>query len=152
AIALENAAARRDDEHARQVGHALVPVEGLLGQERRAMLDPGQDRAPVAALEAEGEMRALARRPRAALARLILVGGQLAGVAERRHARAGPAGLTSRSKSTPWRTSSTRAGMPSPVLQLVNTNGRAPRISRESSSMTARLAPTYGARSVLLMT
>ena len=35
---------------------------------------------------------------------------------------------------------------------LVNWNGRSPRIFFESRSMTSRLAPTYGARSILLMT
>src|SRR6266700_4107708 len=43
--------------------------------------------------------------------------------------------------STPWR-----------VFRLVKTNGFAPRIILESRSITIRSAPTYGARSVLLIT
>ena len=41
---------------------------------------------------------------------------------------------------------------PSPSLRLVKTKGRKPRMRRASRSMTSRLAPTSGARSILLMT
>lgn len=41
---------------------------------------------------------------------------------------------------------------PSPCLARTKTKGRSPRIFRESRSMTLRLAPTGGARSVLSMT
>ena len=41
---------------------------------------------------------------------------------------------------------------PCPVFRLLNRKGRAPRIFRASRSITSRLAPTWGARSILLMT
>jgi hypothetical protein len=41
---------------------------------------------------------------------------------------------------------------PTPVLRFENTNGRLPRIFRASRSITSSDAPTYGARSILLMT
>src|SRR5437773_9317696 len=41
---------------------------------------------------------------------------------------------------------------PDPVFKFVKTNGRSPRIVRESRAMIQRSAPTCGARSVLLMT
>src|SRR5678815_3159910 len=44
------------------------------------------------------------------------------------------------------------ASTPSCFLRFVKTYGREPRIMRESRSMTARSAPTKGARSVLLIT
>src|SRR5438876_4759262 len=46
----------------------------------------------------------------------------------------------------------TTSSTPARVFRLVNTNGFLPRISRESRSITLKLAPTYGARSVLLIT
>ena len=46
------------------------------------------------------------------------------------------------SNSTFSRISSTNSGMPSLVLQLVKTKGFLPRIMRESSSITCKLAPT----------
>src|ERR1700726_3504880 len=41
---------------------------------------------------------------------------------------------------------------PSPVFRLVKTKGRSPRIRLASLSMISSLAPTSGARSILLMT
>src|SRR5580692_12253471 len=58
-----------------------------------------------------------------------------------------------RDQSPPWATTrSTMRSRPSPLLRLLNTNGRAPRIFFASRSMTSRLAPTNGAKSILLMT
>src|SRR5690606_22167641 len=54
--------------------------------------------------------------------------------------------------SMPWRMmKSITVSKPSPVLRLVKTKGRSPRIRRESRSITSSEAPTWGARSVLLM-
>lgn len=41
---------------------------------------------------------------------------------------------------------------PSPLFRLVKLHGRSPRMRRVSRSITSRDAPTYGARSVLLIT
>ena len=46
----------------------------------------------------------------------------------------------------------TMLSSPCPVLRLVNTNGRSPRIFFASRSITSSEAPTMGARSILLMT
>src|SRR3989442_1565595 len=51
-----------------------------------------------------------------------------------------------------WRIHERTASARSPVLRFVKTKGRPPRIRRASRSMTARSAPTWGARSILLMT
>src|SRR5262249_30738909 len=149
AVALEDAAGVRDDEDARQAGHLLVPVDRPVDDEWGAAEEVGQDRPSATPLEAEPQVRDLAGRAGRQLRGLVLVGGQL-----RRQVQ-GPHGFTafrSRSKSTFSRIRRTRAGMPSLVLQLVNRNGLSPRISRESRSITSRLAPTYGARSILLIT
>src|SRR5580704_220568 len=64
------------------------------------------------------------------------------------HPRSQPAG-----HSPPWATmKSTTRSRPSPVFRLVKTNGRSPRMRLASRSITSRLAPTKGARSILLMT
>src|SRR5439155_13322173 len=47
---------------------------------------------------------------------------------------------------------STTASTPTPSFRLVKTKGRSPRMRRASRSITPRSAPTYGARSILLMT
>src|SRR5262245_17529416 len=44
------------------------------------------------------------------------------------------------------------AGTPSPLLRLVNTNGRVSRIFFASQRITSRSAPIAGARSILLIT
>src|ERR1700722_17079798 len=41
---------------------------------------------------------------------------------------------------------------PTASRRFVNTNGRSPRIFRESRSITSSEAPTYGARSILFIT
>src|SRR6516164_4362841 len=46
----------------------------------------------------------------------------------------------------------TTSPRPTPLLRFVNTNGRSPRISLASRAITSRLAPTWGARSILLIT
>src|SRR5450432_1766881 len=46
----------------------------------------------------------------------------------------------------------TTVSTPLPVFRFVNTNGRAPRIFFASRSITSSEAPTYGARSTLLIT
>ena len=51
-----------------------------------------------------------------------------------------------------WMTKSATASTPSPPRIEVKTNGRSPRILRASRSITSSDAPTWGARSVLLMT
>src|SRR5207249_10924228 len=55
------------------------------------------------------------------------------------------------SSSSDW-IHSTMRSTPSPVLTLVKTKGRPARMRRASRSITPRSAPTYGARSILLMT
>src|SRR5581483_12379447 len=50
------------------------------------------------------------------------------------------------------RTQSRIASTPSPLRRFVKTNGRSPRWRRASRAITARSAPTWGARSILLMT
>src|SRR5262249_5443351 len=64
--------------------------------------------------------------------------------------RDGHAALSSNSSSR--RIQATTWSSPWPVFRLVNTNGRSPRMRRASRAMTPRSAPTYGARSILLMT
>ena len=60
----------------------------------------------------------------------------------RRQAPSPPFSSTNRMiSSTPW-----------PVRRLLNTNGRAPRMRLASRSITSSEAPTWGARSILLMT
>src|SRR5262245_29812142 len=56
------------------------------------------------------------------------------------------------SKSSSLRIHLTTRSTPSRVLRFVNTKGFALRIVLESRSITVRSAPTYGARSILLMT
>src|SRR5262249_14299033 len=56
------------------------------------------------------------------------------------------------SNSRSLRIQDTTSSRPDPLLRLVNTNGRSPRIVLESRAITSRLAPTYGARSILLIT
>src|SRR5215470_4924347 len=46
----------------------------------------------------------------------------------------------------------TTSSSPTPLLRFVKTNGRSPRITFASRAMMSRLAPTCGARSILLIT
>src|SRR5260370_1262444 len=56
------------------------------------------------------------------------------------------------SNSTSWRIHPMTRSRPSPVFRLVKTMGLPWRMTVASRSITDRSAPTYGARSVLLMT
>src|ERR1700730_5008154 len=60
--------------------------------------------------------------------------------------------LSFKSNNMSCEISSTSSAIPSPVRQLVKTNGFSPLIIFESRRMTSRLASTYGAISILLMT
>src|SRR5262249_17582795 len=126
-IALEKAAAGGDERNAREPGQLLVPVERLLHQERHPALHPGEDGPLFPSLEGQREKAVLAHRPAGHLPRLVLVGRGLGGGGQV-HAESRSSG----SKRTLSRMSCTTAWMPSPVLQLVKTNGFPLRISRES--------------------
>src|SRR5208337_5284598 len=142
-----------------------VAMQRALREIRRARFEVREHRAFPTLLEAQPQEAALADRAALHLRRFVLERRELRprqDVAarclrrqwhplDRAHHTARRAG-GGRSNSRSLRINSTRAGMPSPVLQLVNRNGLSPRIMRESRSITSRLAPTWEARSVLLIT
>src|SRR5262245_61140856 len=166
-VALQHAAGRGDHEEPCEVRQRRVRVQRALRQVRRTAIEVRKDGALAATFEAEPEQTGLADRAARHLRRLVPEGGELRPRQAERLAR-GPGGEhrrafgeahyagcpagSSRSNSRSRRIRSTSAWMPSPVLQLVNRNGFSPRITRESRAITSRLAPTCGARSVLLMT
>src|SRR5262249_37354084 len=161
-VSLQEAACGGDQEYASHVRHFLIGIERTLHHVRRTAIEVRQDRVAAASLEAKPQETRLAGRATFHLQRLVLKRRQfwkrctkgLGGRARIRRCRhhAGLRACRSMSNSSSLSISSTSSGMPSPVLQLVNRNGLLPRISRESCFITSRLAPTWGAKSVLLMT
>ncbi len=155
-VPLQHAPRRRDDEHARQLRHAFVPVQRPLHQVRHATVQPRQDAAVVAAFETEVQISGLANGTARHLRRFIPIRRELRrmqpeacitacgnGCQQRRcDWRIQAASLSLRSNRMSCRIRLTSSAMPSPVRQLVNTNGLPPRIRRESCSITSRLAPT----------
>src|SRR5689334_4618363 len=162
AVALQETAGRGDHEDMGKPRHTVVTVESALGHVRRAAVKIREDCLLAAQFEAETQEARLTHCAAFHLRRLVLkrrkfprrctesFGGMQGRGDRRRHADLFRGISRSNSKSRTMR--STSAGIPSPVLQLVNRNGLLPRIRCESLFMTSRLAPTCGARSVLLMT
>src|SRR5207249_10374261 len=142
-------------------------MQRALREVRGTRVEIGEDRAIAAALESEAQVTRFAHRATAHLRRLVAIERELRrhrklGIARprcrqppyplgRAHQRVCLAG-SFKSKRSSLRISSTSAEIPSPVRQLVNRNGLSPRMSFESCAISSRLAPTYGARSILLMT
>jgi hypothetical protein len=62
------------------------------------------------------------------------------------------AALTPIARARACTIASTIAGTPTPCTTCANTTGPSPRIFAASRAITSRLAPTCGARSVLLIT
>src|SRR4029077_3939925 len=162
AVALQETTCCGDHEHMGKPRRTVVTVERALGHVRSAAVQVRKDRLLAAQFEAETQEARLAHRAAFHLRRFVLkrrkffsrrtksLGGMPGRGDRRRHADLFRG--TSRSNSKSCTMSSTSAGIPSPVLQLVNRNGLLPRIRCESCFITSRLAPTCGARSVLLMT
>src|SRR6185369_17532950 len=140
----------------------FVAMQRALHHVRRAAFQVCQDRFAGAVFETQTEEACLAHSAAAHLRRLILersefrhrcaerFGACPGREGSRYHAERRARGLISNRNSRSI--SATSSGIPSPVLQFVNRNGLLPRIIRESCSITSRLAPTWGARSVLLIT
>src|SRR6266550_3202620 len=84
-IALQHAARRADHHDAGQIGHAVVVIKRLLGEERRAMRQLGQHRTAAAMFEPEAKESILARRTGGELLRLVPIVGNLRRVAKRAH-------------------------------------------------------------------
>src|SRR5262249_36624023 len=161
-VALQQASGRGDQEHAGETRHFRIAIQRALNHIWCAALQVLQDCLLVPPLEAETQETSLTDGAALHLKRLVLKRDQF----RQRSAellRAGPwtggggdhADLCTRgsmSKRNSLLISSTSSPIPSPVLQLVNRNGLLPRISPESLCITSRLAPTWGAKSILLMT
>src|SRR5258705_8317355 len=161
-VSLQQAARGSDQEHVGKTRHLFVAMQRALHHVGSASLQVCQDRFAGAVLETQTEETRLAHSAAAHLRRLILERGEFRHrYAERfsacpgrkggrYHAERRARGLISNRNSRSI--SATNSGTPSPVLQFVNRNGLLPRIISESCFITSRLAPTWGARSVLLIT
>src|SRR5262249_1287747 len=155
AVALEDASARGDDVDTCQLRHLLVEVERLLDEQRYAALEVDQHGPVRTPRESEVHEASLPRCAGRELPRLLLVVGKLRRLFDRQwllHAGFTTFGLRSSSKSRSRRMRAVSSRMPVPFLQFVKMNGFLPRMAWASCRITSRLAPTYGARSVLLMT
>ena len=151
-ISLEDASCGGDQEHVSKIRHRLVAIQRALRHVGRAPIEVCQDGPAPAPLEAKTQEAGLADRAAPHLRRLVLKRREFRqrraerfrtgpGSGGRRH-QAGVRSCCLRSNRNSFSISATSSGMPSPVLQLVNRNGLLPRISRESCSITSRLAPT----------
>ena len=148
AIAVHVGASRGQDVNARHLGHAFVEIELLLDDQRRMPVQVAHDR-PAVAVELESQIE-VSHFPRGAdghRLRLFEVGAHLFGCCEiHRGAPVRGSGTfslsLSRSKSAIRRIRATSSPIPSPVMQLVNTNGLPGRISSESRRITSRSAWT----------
>src|SRR5437660_8881030 len=161
-VSLQQAARGGDQEHVGQTWHLFVAMQRALHHVGNAAFQVCQDRFARAVLEAQTEKTRLAHSAAAHLLRFILERGEFrhrcaerfsacpGREGRRYHAERRACGLISNRNSRSI--SATNSGIPSPVLQFVNRNGLLPRIIRESCFITSRLAPTWRASSVLLIT
>ncbi len=157
-VALQHAARRGDHEHPRHVGQRVVAVQRALREVRRARCRdrPGSCARRGARSPGAGSPTCRRRRCASAAARpdrprtpaRQRPSASARGRRRERHARSTAPITRLRRRQLQVEqqvvggSGRPAAGMPSPVLQLVNRNGLSPRISRESCSITSRLAPT----------
>src|SRR5918996_182488 len=139
-IVPECARGRRGEDHVHAVtlGKPSSDAEWWLG------ISPGQHRAAVAV--EKGEIQQGVPSDDRGGARVAMLRGRPQWVPFRLYARTGCSYSNSR------RIHATTPSRPAPPLRFMKTNGRSPRIILASRAMTSRLAPTCGARSILLIT
>ena len=148
AIAVHVGTSGREDVDARHLRHAFVEIEFLLDDQRGMAFQIAHDRpAVVVEFESQKKIPHLARSADGHRLRLFEVGTHLFGCCEIH--RTAPVRdsetfslLLPRSKSAIRRIRATSSSIPSPVMQLVNTNGLPGRISSESRRITSRSART----------